>query len=112
MKYNMDAEIIGFNGKTIDKSIEDNSPITLGETLILACVQANPQTHTDGAAKLGIYRVLQKIADGGEIELEAEDVVLLKTLVGESFGVVVVGPVTDLLENPIVEDEVEAPPPH
>lgn len=100
MKINMAQSIMGFNGEPIVKSEEDNSPVTLGDSLIMACVNANPQTHTDPDEKVRIYRLMQRIHGGGDVELEAEDIVLLKTLVGESFGVGMVGPVFDILENP------------
>ena len=101
MKFNMQAPLIGFNGDPIRKSEEDDSPVTLGETLSMACVNASPQKHADGVAKLKIYRVLQKIGvkDAEEIELEAEEIALLKDLVGDMYGVAVVGAVEDLLEQ-------------
>lgn len=101
MNYNMQAPLMGFNGDPIKKSEEDDSPVTLGETLSMACVNASPQKYADGEAKLKVYRVLQKIGlkDAGEVELEAEEITLLKALVGDMYGVAVVGAVEDLLEQ-------------
>ena len=59
MKHDMTQPLIGFNGDAIKKSEDDDSPVTLGETLSMACVNANPQTHKDGDAKLKIYRIRQ-----------------------------------------------------
>lgn len=101
MNVNLKAPLVGFNGDTIKKSEDDDSPVTLGETLSMACVNANPQKHADGDAKLKIYRVLQKIGpkDVEEVELEVEEVALLKSLVGDMYGVAVVGAVYDVLEQ-------------
>lgn len=101
MKIDMQVPLIGFNGDPIKKSEEDDSPVTLGETLSMACVNASPQKYADGVAKLKVYRVLQKIGikDVEEVELEAEEVTLLKDLVGDMYGVAVVGAVDDLLEQ-------------
>lgn len=101
MKFDMQSPLIGFNGDPIRKSEEDDSPVTLGETLSMACVNASPQKHADGAAKLKIYRVLQKVGikDVKMVELEAEEITLLKDLVGDMYGVAVVGAVEDLLEQ-------------
>lgn len=101
MKFNMQLELMGFNGDPIKKSEKDDSPVTLGETLSMACVNASPQKYTDGDAKLKIYRVLQKVGvkDVEEVELKAEEVALLKALVGDMYGVTVVGAVYDLLEQ-------------
>ncbi len=99
MKFNVDAQVIGYNGKPIPKSADDDSPVSLGEVLSMACVNANPQKHSTGEDKMKIYRILQKTHAGGEVELEVEEVALLKTLVGESYGVPMVGPVYDLLEK-------------
>lgn len=101
----MDQHLIGYNGTPVTKSEEDNSPVPLGDALSMACANANPQTHTTGEAKMKIYRVLQKVNVKGDAELEAEDVALLKTLVGEAYGVAMVGTIYDILESP-----VEAPP--
>lgn len=101
MKFDMQTGLTGFNGDPIKKSEEDDSPVTLGETLSMACVNASPQKYADGVSKLKVYRVLQKIGvkDVGEVELEAEEITLLKALVGDMYGVVVVGAVEDLLEQ-------------
>lgn len=99
MKIDLGQAILGYNGEPIVKSEEDNSPVNLGETLQMACVNANPQTHNSAEEKVQIYRLLQKLHPGGEVELQAEDIVLLKTLVGEIFGVGMVGAVFDILEQ-------------
>lgn len=101
MKFNMSQDLIGFNGESIKTSEKDDSPVTLGASLAMACVNANPQKHQDGDAKLKIYRILQKVGtkDAGEVELSAEEITLLKTLIGDMYGVVVVGAVYDMLEK-------------
>lgn len=101
MNFDMSQPLIGFNGEPIMQSEKDTSPVTLGSALAMACVNANPQKHTDGPAKLKIFRVLQKVGpkDSGEVELDSTEVSLLKDLVGDMYGVAVVGAVYDLLEK-------------
>lgn len=101
MKFDMQTTLLGFNGEPIQKDVKDDSPVTLGETLAMACANANPQKHSDTEAKLRVYRILQKVGakDAGEVELESEEIVLLKELVGDMYGVGVVGAVCDLLEK-------------
>jgi len=98
MKYNMEEELVGFDGKPITEG-EDDSPVTLGKVLMMACVNANPQEHKTGEDKLKIYRLLQTVHAGGDVELTAEEVALLKELVGVIYGVGMVGAVYDCLEK-------------
>lgn len=99
MKYNMGQQLIGYNGTPIAKAEDDPSPVNLGDSLSMACVNANPQTHSSGDAKMKIYRILQKVNTEDDVELEAEEVTLLKTLVGELYGVAMVGTIYDILEK-------------
>ena len=99
MKFNLKTQLVNYDDKPINKSAEDKSPITLGEILTMACVNANPQTHNTGEGKYEIYQLLQKVSKDGKVDLDAEEIVLLKSLVGFSYGVVVVGSVYDLLEQ-------------
>jgi hypothetical protein len=99
MKYNVDSPLVGFNGNAIVQSEQDPSPITLKDTLMMACVNANLQKHSTGEEKLKIYRLLQALNAGGQVELNAEQVTLLKNLVGDAYGPAVVGSVYDALEQ-------------
>ena len=101
MKFDVSKAIIGYDGEPLKKSETDQMPVTLGETLSVACANANPQKHQSGDEKFKIYRILQKVGlkDATIVELSTEEIVTLKELVGESYGVPVVGPVFDALEK-------------
>lgn len=101
MKFDLTQTIIGHKGEPIKKSETDEDPVTLGEILSMACVTADPQQHKTGEDKMKIYRILQKVAieDDTECELKAEDITMLKRLVGDSYSVIIVGPVWDILEG-------------
>lgn len=99
MKFDTDIQIDGFDGKPILKPGDDQTPITLREVITTACVNADPRTVTTGEEKMRIYRVLQKAHKEGPLELDAAEIVLVKKLVAGVYGVVVVGPVFDLLEQ-------------
>ncbi len=52
----------------------------------------------DGEAKLARWKLAQKI-NGSETEVTAEEVVLLKTLIGKAFTAAIVGPAYTILEG-------------
>lgn len=107
MKYNMGQQLVGYNGTPIRKDEDDASPVNLGDSLSMACVNANPTTHATGTIKMKIYRILQKCNTQDEVELDAGEVDLLKTLVGELYGVAMVGTIYDILESPTEPDPEE-----
>lgn len=106
MKINLDANVVLYNGEPLVTSDKDPSPMTVGDTLSMACVNANPEIHKDGAAKYHIYRLLKKVSREGEVSLKNKEVTLLKQLVGEAYAVAVMGPLYDILDP----EEEETPP--
>lgn len=105
MKFKAETLIRNYKDEPISRSDEDDTQITLGEILTMACVAADPTKWTTGEEKLKIYRVLQKVSVEGEIDLKAEELALVKELVGQSHSVIVVGPVWDLLDGVEAEPE-------
>jgi len=100
MKYDLSIPLKSYDGKDIQTGETAGEVATLKFVLERACINADAQKHATPDAKYRIYKVLKRLhAADPEIELSAEELTLLKQLVGELFGVNVVGVVYDLLEQ-------------
>lgn len=107
MKHNLCIEVKDFRGNIfrgkpmIDG--EEGEPILLKDLLVNACLVADSvdESFRTGDKKIQAYKVLQKIHTANPMaDLTAEDVAMLKNLVGRSASVAAVGAVYDLLEHP------------
>lgn len=92
---NWDAELAGLDGKALDA----------GMTLRKVCVDALMFTYRgeemlDGTTKLTRYMLAQRI-HSGDAAVRAEDVVMLKDLIGRAYGPAVVGPAYLMLDPAI-----------
>jgi len=111
MKHNLMVPLVSYNGAPFHAQSSPQSdgvagagPMTLKAVLENACVSANPQEYPTGDQKMQIYQLLLKLhAAAPFAELSAEDVTLLKRLVGTQMTVAAVGAVFTLLENPVQE---------
>ena len=98
MKVDFNAEI-----KTLDgEGIRDDKGTLV--TLKSICVQALIAAFQDeqdlaGVEKLKRYELAREINHGGEIQMSAENVVLLKKLIAKGFNVLVVGQTYGMLEG-------------
>lgn len=101
MKINVDQTLIAYNGTQMSKSPQDSTPAMLRDVLANACLQSQ---ESGGEAKYRTYQLLMRIDRGGEVEFTAEEVAKLKSLVGQAYGVAVVGPVWDALEGNVQPD--------
>lgn len=121
MKHNLTIPLLNFNGSVFvapgpaDKDGKPTTmPMSLKSVLENACVNANPHEFSTGDQKMQIFQLLLKVhAAAPYAELSAEDVTLLKRLVGSQATVTAVGAVFTALENPAQEPtktRVEAPP--
>lgn len=75
------------------------SPATLAWVASEALLRATDEK--DGQKKYALYALAMKVGGGGEHELKAEDVALIKVKIAEQFGPLVVGRSFDLLEPPV-----------
>ena len=100
MKYDLTTPLKSYDGKDIQTGETAGEVATLRFVLERACINADAQKHAAPDQKYKIYKLLRRVhAADPELELSAEDLTLLKQLVGELFGVNVVGVVYDLLEQ-------------
>lgn len=106
MRVNLGKVLQGLDGKELHvQEVKDGKVIDTDRklTLRVVCTEAlmlnNPQAMVTGEEKFKRYQLATKInlADD-EVELKAEDIAKLKTLIGESYGTLVVGRAYDLLD--------------
>lgn len=98
MKRNLDLPILQLDGQPFK-----DDP-TLGTVCFLAVTGSLPNDERqDGAQKMRLYGLAQKVHGGGVVDLTAEDVALLKERIGRAFTVLVVGRAYELLEADLSE---------
>jgi len=119
MKYDLSIRLVSYDGKPFTRPamttdgqpvVHDGVPqhvhLTLKDVLTSACVNADPQEHNDSDKKLAIFKLLMKLHSALPfVHLSAEEVSLLKKLVGKQLTVIAVGAVCHELENPVQDRE-------
>jgi hypothetical protein len=116
MKYDMNQPLVNYNGQLFTRPVivdgqpvieggkAKQEPLTLRNVLESACLNADPQQYNTGTQKMVVFNVLMKVHKADPIaDLTAEDVAILKDLVGKQVTVAAVGVVYDALEKPITE---------
>jgi hypothetical protein len=72
---------------------------TLGAALYMVTSQPLPEDQgSDPAEKLALYRLAQKVAGEGEVDLAIEEVARLKVRASKVLTIIAYGAVCDLLE--------------
>ena len=94
--YGLDGEVLR---STPMKAGDKGKPQTLGRVCVDALVALERNATPDGKTSFERYQLAEKINDKKEVDLEAEEIVILKERVGVVFGPVVVGPAYKLLEG-------------
>jgi len=105
MEISFDVFLKNFRGETV-KHVKKEGEKEVVEDLSLksACVEALMGVYQDeqalsGEDKIKRYALAEKIFLEGKVDLNAEDIALLKKLVAKMFSPVVVGPAWRLLEG-------------
>ncbi len=114
MKINLDVVFKDFENEDVKKQIvkevdgPDGKKVVETKdvplTLRIVCTDAlmsmpkNPDSFT-GDQKVERYELAKRIYEGGTIDLEAEQVALLKRLIGENYVPLIVGPAFEMLEG-------------
>lgn len=98
MKINFDKAITDLNGNPLKEGDEE---ITLKGVCVSALMAAFPDEKLPGTDKLKRFRLADAIySANGPLEVSSEDISLLKKLVGDGWGVLIVGRALPLLETP------------
>ena len=105
MKINFDSIIKNLRNEEMKSSIDGrDTPLTLKEISVNALLGDIPPTQGEkpdsGQQKLQKFKLAQKIDAGGEIDLVAEDVSMIKERIGKAYSTLIVGRAYELLERP------------
>lgn len=92
MKRNMDQPLTSLDGKPY----EDKS--TLKNVVFAAVTQPLDGERQSTEEKLQCYAIAQRVFAGGEVELTAEEITLIKARIGKLFPVLIVGQAFRMLE--------------
>jgi hypothetical protein len=100
MKINFSAILLDLHDKQLMQPVATpgevpHVPATLAWVASEALLRATDEK--DGQRKYKLFSLAMKVGKGGDIDLKAEDVALLKKLIGEQFAPLVVGRAFDLL---------------
>lgn len=97
MKVNFDAKILDLKGNPLKDGTAD---LTLSDVTCAALIAVlQDDQNADSNKKMKLFRLAQTATKGGEQEVPAEDVVLLKERVSKMYSALIVGRVFDLLEG-------------
>lgn len=98
MKIDFDIGMKTIEGEDI--KIEEGKSFTLKNVAITALTtNFDDEKNISGEEKLARYVLACKIRSGGECDLKADDIVLLKKLIGKAYGVLISGQAWQILEN-------------
>jgi len=98
MKIDFTKQLKDLDGKTI---VEKDGAITL-KSICINSLMANYQDEKNlsGEEKFKRYELAMKISENGkDVDLKAEDISLIKQLVGKAFTPLVVGQTYKMLED-------------
>ena len=98
MIKNLDVVLRDLEGKEIIDSEDTKRPVLARTIIINALMATYKDENPSGEEKVRRYK-LAMLLHGGSHELSAEDIVLIKTLVGKGWGPIIVGQIYDLLES-------------
>ena len=98
MKINFQQEILGMDGKPLKD--EKDASLLLENIAVNALLAATQDDKADGVAKAKRFALAMKINNVTEpVEVTAEEITMIKDLVGKVYMTLVVGRAYDLLEQ-------------
>jgi hypothetical protein len=97
VKLDFDAKILNLKNEPLKESDDD---MTLGSVICSVMLNVIPEDQNGtGQKKMQMFRMAQLASQGGEADVKAEDIVLLKDRVAKMCGALIVGRVYDLLDG-------------
>lgn len=100
MKVNFDYVFRQISGEEIPNPNKTSEHFTLRLAAVNALVAANPKEQISGDEKVKRYLLATRIFSGDdELELTAEEAALVKKVIGDGFGAVIVGQAWGLLDG-------------
>lgn len=107
MKFDLNKFLTNYKGQPFTREVHGESgtlqePLTLREILESACLNADSVQHNDGIKKMVIFNLLMKVHKADPCaDFTAEEISLLKDLIGKQLTVLGVGAVYAALEKPV-----------
>ena len=108
MLVDFDQMFKNMDGKVMKQNPGSGDDADLNGVCVEALLNFDPRSDTDGKKKADRYDLALRIKKGGRVRVEAEEVALMKELVGKVFGPLVVGQAYKFLENDD-EDKTDKP---
>ena len=99
MKINVDEKLKTLDGQVMMDNDGKGNAIEASLKILLVNAVLAPTEKELGVEKVKKYELAKMIFKGGEVDLTAEDITLIKKQVGENFAPIVVGQVFEMLEK-------------
>ena len=98
MKIDFSQELLNLKGEPLLDQ-DTNKPVTLSIVCVEALLAVDKTAVVEGVEKLSRYNLALAIHKGDKDSLTAEEVVLLKELVGKYYSTIIVGQVYTMLDG-------------
>ena len=99
-KVNLSAVITSYDGKPMKDGGESDKDATLQSVCFGAMTAVlDGDNAMTGEEKMRAYKLTQKLVEGGEVELSAEEITELKKRINKAYHFLVVGRAFELLEG-------------
>lgn len=96
MKIDFDAVLKTLDGEEIKNG---DKTVMLKTVAVESLLNPNGKEQPEPMVKVERFKLAQKIHDGGEIDLQSEDIAMIKKLIGESYAPLIVGQAYEMLES-------------
>jgi len=98
MKIDFSKKFKNFNGEIL-KDSQSQKELTLLDICVESLMAIDPKEPIDGSEKVKRYNLACDIHSKRKDSLLAEEIVLLKDLIGKYFTTIIVGQAVPMLEN-------------
>lgn len=99
MKIDFSQPLCTLSGKPFEKN-EEKDPALLSDMCVTALLSDDPKEHSNAQDKLKRWELAKAIHDQAEIEVTAEEIVLINKAAAKAFAPSLMGAIHDLLEPP------------
>jgi hypothetical protein len=106
MKRDFSRELIGLGEQKLVDA--EGAPLTLSGVVTTALLGTYPDEQATGEEKFRRYQLAARIDNAGIQEVAAEEVALIKRLIGKGYPPIVVGPAYQALEQDPAPEPITA----
>lgn len=98
MKIDFSQTFKDLKGEVLKDKDAADALVNLKDICHLSLLAPQASEKADGSKKVKMYQLAQKLNVDGEIDLKAEEVVLLKEVIGKVCTTIIVGQAYEMLE--------------